>query len=492
MKKKILSLGLAIAMTFSMSVNTFATDGNVASEGFGTSVLAAAELATEDIVYDEVASTDVYQTTEWIGEDDTAALELIGVGVPETTTVETVVSENAGTYEKIYLNENDYICVDENNEIFRISNFGSESEVVATAAVVDGEDSTVDETAISEQICDLLNLSSEYVLENVEDFDSDYVILTMSKSYSGIMNPYESVNAVIRKSDSSVVYLRFFDTAPETTAATISAEEALSAAANIVVDLGAEVTATNLVYTKPNYYWYNGTETDYEIADFVRLAYRITLGAGDWFIEVDAVTGEVIGGDMSMAEKAGCYGQTDTNYYKGATTTNLAVAGYKKLGYTTSSQTSDTGSVLRSTVTSFMSGSTAYGLYIRAHGSEANSNGVQLLATKVGESYSSFLYTYDVSGNWHFVFLDACHTADSSNWANCFNISSSYSNRAYLGWYGTVTTGNSYLFAVEFWPLVGTMSIRNAAVAAAAEVEGSGTTPIRFYGDTSYYGTAWS
>lgn len=101
-------------------------------------------------------------------------------------------------------------------------------------------------------------------------------------------------------------------------------------------------------------------------------------------------------------------------------------------------------------------------------------------------------YTYDVSGNWHFVFLDACHTADSSNWANRFNISSSYSNRAYLGWSGAVLTGNSYKFAVQFWPLVGTMSIRNAAVAAAAEVEGSGTTPIRFYGDTSYYGKAWS
>lgn len=35
------------------------------------------------------------------------------------------------------------------------------------------------------------------------------------------------------------------------------------------------------------------------------------------------------------------------------------------------------------------------------------------------------------------------------------------------------------------------MSIRDAAVTAAEEVPGSGTTPIRFYGDKEYYGEAW-
>lgn len=310
----------------------------------------------------------------------------------------------------------------------------------------------------------------------------------MSKSYNGIVNPYESVNVVIRKLDSSVVYLRTFDTAPETTEATIGEDEALSAAADIITELAADVTSSKLVFTEPNYYWYNGTNIDYDVADFVRLAYEFTIGDGDWVIEVDAVTAEVIGGDMSMADKAGCYGQTDTNYYKGATTTKLAVAGYKKLGYTTSTQNSDNGTTLSSTISTFMSGSTAYGLYIRAHGNSAMTR----LTVKVDETYTPILYRSNVSGNWHFVFLDACYTGSDSTWANTFNISSSYANRAYLGWSGTVLTGNSYKFAVEFWPLVGTMSIRNAAVAAAAEVEGSGTTPIRFYGDTSYYGTAWS
>lgn len=486
MKKKILSLALAIATTFSLSASAFAANEENMTEESRVSVLAVAETAVEDVTFDEVTASEVSATDTWISKDEAVKLAQIGVDVPDTATVETVISEDDGTYEKIYLNENDFVCVDGNNEIFRISNFGDESEVAAYVAT--NEDATVDENMVAETIRALLNLSDEYVLIGTEEFDEDYLTVTMSKAYNGIENPYESVNAVIRKTDSNVVYLRVFDTAPETTEATIGENEALSAAADIIAELGTDVTSSKLVFTEPNYYWYNGTDTDYEIADFVRLAYEFVIGDGDWIVDVDAVTGEVIGGDMSMAEKAGCYGQTDTNYYKGATTTKLAVAGYKKLGYTTSSQNSDNGTTLSSTISSFKSGSTAYGLYIRAHGNSAMTR----LTVEVDGVFTPILYRTSVSGNWHFVFLDACYTGTDSTWASSFNISSSYASRAYLGWSGTVLTGNSYKFAVQFWPLVGTMSIRNAAVAAAAEVEGSGTTPIRFYGDTSYYGKAWS
>lgn len=486
MKKKILSLVLAIATTFSLSANVFAAAENTATADTKESILALAEIAAEDITVEEVSTSIIAETDTWVSENDVATLEQIGVDVPDTATVETVILEDDGTYEKIYLNENDFVCVDENNEIFRISNFGDESGVATYTA--NDEATDVDENNIAEMIRGLLKLTDEYTLERAEEFDEDYLTITMSKSYNGIVNPYESVNAVIRKSDSSVVYLRAFDTAPETTEATIGEDEALSAATDIIAELGADVTSSKLVFTEPNYYWYNGTNVDYEIADFVRLAYEFTIGDGDWVIDVDAVTAEVIGGDMSMADKAGCYGQTDTNYYKGATATKLAAAGYQKLGYTTSTQNSDNGTTLSSTISTFMSGSTAYGLYIRAHGNSAMTR----LTIEVDGTYTPILYRSNVSGNWHFVFLDACYTGSDSTWATSFNISSSYASRAYLGWSGTVLTGNSYKFAVEFWPLVGTMSIRNAAVAAAAEVEGSGTTPIRFYGDTSYYGKAWS
>lgn len=98
----------------------------------------------------------------------------------------------------------------------------------------------------------------------------------------------------------------------------------------------------------------------------------------------------------------------------------------------------------------------------------------------------------DVHGNWHFVFLDSCNSASGTSWANAFNING-YSNRAFLGWNGTIEWDPGYAFAEHFWPLVnGVNTIQNAAVVAAALVPGDGTTPIKFYGDTSYTGMAWS
>jgi len=82
----------------------------------------------------------------------------------------------------------------------------------------------------------------------------------------------------------------------------------------------------------------------------------------------------------------------------------------------------------------------------------------------------------------------SCYTGRTI-WANSFNITSSTNDRAYLGWDGTVETIATYDFAQEFWPLVGTMSIRDAAVYAASQVTGS--TPIRFFGDSSYDGSPY-
>lgn len=106
--------------------------------------------------------------------------------------------------------------------------------------------------------------------------------------------------------------------------------------------------------------------------------------------------------------------------------------------------------------------------------------------------YIGVLNKKDVEGNWHFVFIDTCHSADDTSWADAFNITDSHANRAFLGWNGKVYPSKTAAFADAFWPLVGTMSIQNAAVQAADEVPGKGTTPIRFYGDDYYYGTAWN
>jgi hypothetical protein len=127
--------------------------------------------------------------------------------------------------------------------------------------------------------------------------------------------------------------------------------------------------------------------------------------------------------------------------------------------------------------------------YFCGHGNDDPSD-PRISVENKDDEFNAVLYSSEAVGNWHFVFLDACHTGRSV-WADTFNISSSYSDRAYLGWDGTVDTQPAYEFAQEFWPLVGTMSIRDAAVYAANQVPGSGTTPIRFFGDSSYDGSAY-
>lgn len=93
----------------------------------------------------------------------------------------------------------------------------------------------------------------------------------------------------------------------------------------------------------------------------------------------------------------------------------------------------------------------------------------------------------NVSGNWRFVFLDGCETAVDTGWAEQFNIYGR-SGRAYLGWFDTVQLVYTHQFQDYFWPRVGNKAIQALALDAANSVPGQGTTPIRFWGDTSYTG----
>lgn len=139
-------------------------------------------------------------------------------------------------------------------------------------------------------------------------------------------------------------------------------------------------------------------------------------------------------------------------------------------------------SAINTSMENYVAGtSSEYALYYCGHAS----------TTVLAFQQHNIISSSDVSGNWHFVFLDGCSTAANTGWASAFNIYG-YSNRAFLGWTTAVSLINTHAFNEEFWPLLdGTTSVRQAAVDAAAEVPGSGTTPIRFYGDTTYNGEAW-
>ena len=128
-------------------------------------------------------------------------------------------------------------------------------------------------------------------------------------------------------------------------------------------------------------------------------------------------------------------------------------------------------------------GGNEYAMYIRCHGCPSYICGKNSSNTEARKIYPS-----DLSGNWHFVFLDGCETGASNNFASALHIYG-YSNRAFLGWYNTVATSASKAFVQNYWPILAsstTKTVRQAALDTAALIASS--TPIRFYGDTSYNG----
>lgn len=129
-----------------------------------------------------------------------------------------------------------------------------------------------------------------------------------------------------------------------------------------------------------------------------------------------------------------------------------------------------------------------YAFYISTHGS---SNEEALAGnTYFTDNYLVEITPDDITGNWHFVYIDACNSKRNNDFPVALNITGK-TKRAYLGWATTVNAVPANTFNNYFWETYVThYPLQQAAINAAANVPGSGTTPIRFSGDTSWYGYA--
>lgn len=137
----------------------------------------------------------------------------------------------------------------------------------------------------------------------------------------------------------------------------------------------------------------------------------------------------------------------------------------------------------RSTVLDYLHESgNNYAFYVFAH---ANPN---LFAMTSGDS-TSYIYPSDITGGWHLVFLNGCSAMSTTSFADAFH-TTGYSNRASLGWYLNVTNAASAEWWSYFYEAAGTMNLRDACLEAASHC--SKSTPIRIFGDTSWYGWAWT
>lgn len=411
-------------------------------------------------------------------------LNALGFNINIVKRVDNIKNTTRGTsYKKASIDINQYCLIDENNEIFKICNIKKEKSS-SNKKIVAKEDFE----QVASQVATYYKFGNEYEIVESKEFDNDYWnIVWMRRLENGVLNPFDSVKVTIDKIDLSIVFLTRFKEEAKNVKPAITQEEAQKRAEELIRSLEGVVTEVSLCYTRPNYFW--NTERSNELYDEIELVYEIVLDDGRATIYVHATTGEIIGGDISRSECAGSYGQTNAGLSHSGDCVDLATDGMVTLGYSPSYyKTLDTPS-LKGYVQTHINRSDAYGFYFCGHGNSSTSD-PRISVEDKNDDFNAVLYSSEVVGNWHFVFLDACHTGRTI-WSNAFNISSSYSNRAYLGWDGTVNTAPAYQFAQEFWAIVGTMSIRDAAVYAANQVPGSGTTPIRFFGDATYDGSAY-
>lgn len=160
-------------------------------------------------------------------------------------------------------------------------------------------------------------------------------------------------------------------------------------------------------------------------------------------------------------------------------TTKYAESTFKKLGYDNQGITS---TYYKSTVLDYISGlGNNYGFYEYGHG------GTGVFTMKNGDA-SQYIYTSDISGYWHLVFLNSCSCLSNDAFGQAFH-TVGYSNRAILGWYTTVQFGGSDEWWSYFKNEAGNSNLRTACLNAASNC--SYSTPIRMYGDKTWYGYAW-
>lgn len=317
---------------------------------------------------------------------------------------------------------------------------------------------------------------------------------------SGVTNPYQSINVVFNKEMLKFSIAVEFDSKPNAIYPKISEVEAISIANEYTPD-GRALDTAELTYIDDRTY---NTKTHQYTDDVCYLVYEVSSPDSNSILFIDALTGEYVSRDLMMGETgyAVAIQESDNdsayNYNYdlfGYTTTEIArfnawrndkiswaASAMRRLGYTATSASYSTSQLITNVRNYLQALTNEYAFYFSGHGSP----------TRLGFKQNGWITQSDVTGNWHFVFLDACKTAADAGWANAFKING-YSNRAYLGWNGNIDMRSGYLFAEQFWPLInGTNTVRQSAVDAAALVPGSGSTPIKFYGDITYTGEAWS
>ena len=331
---------------------------------------------------------------------------------------------------------------------------------------------------IIKNIKQLLNISNDFKVIQNEAFDDDMWIVIFEKTLTNnLTNPYESIKVFINRNTGLIQNLKIFNEKPNTVKSKITSEEAIKISKKIIDKYGdSSNIKTTLKIIKPNHYWAKGLD---KVDDCVKLAWSVY--DENIKVYVDAITGEILGGDETKgSDHAKAFGHDSVAYSYNSS--KLAEAGFRRLGYVVEPTFTTSVNNLRQAVLSYLSKGASYGFYITCHTTNSGS-------ALYGGQGGSHIYQSDINGNFHLVFLDACSTAANKSWANAFNCDRP--SRGFLGWKRSVGMDPTYQFCQYFWARVGSKPLYNLALDAAASVPGRGTTPIVYFGDKSWYGWAY-
>lgn len=500
-KTKLFLISLLILSFFTLSINAgfepydtpeviTSTSSNENTEEVITSTNSNNDIRQTEVVTKEYKKGEKEFTSEKkkninkIKNKDT--LKKYGFDLDEVTSVEEIIDlKTKKGYNKLKISNEKCLYLDENNKVFRLKNM----KIKDKDKNITKNSKKNDFKNVIKDIIKLYDLNDEYYIERSEKYDNNYweIILTR-KLKNGASNKYQSINIAINREDLSIAYLRFFNEEPNTTTPKIKELEAQSIAKNFIIlnnkaNNKTVVDKVSICYIKPNNF-FNSEDNLIDENQKPKLAYEISFNEESFFVYVDAVTSNIIAGDVMLGESGGAYADAHVTY--NAQNIN-AYWGLAYLGYYPiySNHTYSPSSLRNSVYNHVRNKPDAYSLYVSCHGSKSTPK----LSMKTSDGqWHTILSSYEVLGNWHFVFLDACYTGKAI-WAEAFNITNTRYHRAFLGWYESVSTTDSYEFAELFFVSVGIRSIYDLCLEAVWEIPGN--QPIRFYGDKGYNGRAW-
>lgn len=338
------------------------------------------------------------------------------------------------------------------------------------------------------KIEDVHNLQEYKLVSCHNDLISTWSITWNKVLFDDVLNPYDAVTVSIDAKDGSIINFVRKTVEPENINVLLTKEDAFEIAKTLFKD-ELEINDTEILLTifRPNYYW---SESEKEEADFIRVAWKIIVDKKT-IIMVDAENGEILGGDQTLSDGSRAMALVPTGYNASYKATDMAAA-FSSLGYYQPYACQPhCGWVTKQDVMWVINHPQLYGLYINAHGlGDANGNYVNA----IGDGVNWELYATEVSGNWHFVYLDCCFTSSTNNFANAFH-TIGYTNRVFVGHNNEVLQSTSYEFTWRFAGLLSSTSnsVFNCAVLARDAVIVSGYADCNpgVLGDLSYDGSSW-